>query len=76
MELMKLMKQAEFPVPTNCILYPCGDRVVIFRKLSTIKPMDKLAEFGNDWDEVVILSRFKKLAESLEDEFHVNYGCT
>lgn len=76
MILVELMEQVELPVPTNCFFYPCRDRVTTFQELSIIKPMDKLADFGDDWDNIVILGRFEKLAKRLEDEFLVNCRCT
>ena len=63
MEPMELTEHLELlvRVPANYFLYPCGGRTTGFMEVGIIKPLDKLAKFGYDRDDLIIWSRVKRL---------------
>ena len=71
---MEPMKRPEFLVPMNYLLYSCGDHAVVFRKLSTIKPLNELMKRRHDRSNLVVRSCIEKHRKCSEDEFLVNHG--
>lgn len=64
-------------MPTNLSLVDmCRDRCTVFRELTIVKPMDKLAKLGNYWLDLGVLSSIEKLVKGFERDFLSNHGCT
>jgi hypothetical protein len=51
MELVETVKLLELLMGTNRFLYPCGDYSTVFKMLSIIKPLDKLAKLRDNWQD-------------------------
>ena len=76
MELVELVEHLELLVLTNCSLYAGEDHTTVFRDLNLVKPLDELAKFGYDWNDLIIWSSIEKLAKCPEHEFLINCEST
>ena len=73
MELVETVELLQLLMHTNRIPYPFGDRATVFRELRIIKPLEKLAEFRDDWSDLVGRSCIEKLAKCSEHKFLINH---
>ena len=56
MELVELTEQLELLVPTKYFLYPCETAL---REVGIVKPLNKLAQLGDNRDDSIIWSRIE-----------------
>ena len=72
MELVETVEVLELLVRMNCFPYPCRDRATVLREPGIIKPLGKLANFGDEWNELVGWNCIEKLAKCSEHKLLIN----
>jgi hypothetical protein len=55
MELVETVKLLEHIMCMNRFPYLCRDYLMVFKMLSIIKPLDKLAKLRDNWNESLVL---------------------
>jgi len=60
MQLTEIIQHLKLLVPTTYFFDMCNDHIVVLKVLSIIKPMDKLAKFGNYWNGLVVRRSIEK----------------
>jgi len=73
MDLAEPVVNLKLLVPTNCFAYPRGDHAMVFREPRPLKPLEELAKRGDNWNDSVVRSCFKQLAERPEHEFLIDF---
>ena len=73
MELAEPVEDLKLLVPTNCIVYPCGDHATVFWEVITVEPLDELAKLRDNMNNSVVRSCIKKLANCSEHEFLIHF---
>jgi hypothetical protein len=76
MELVETVELLELLMHTDRFLYPRGDHTTVFRELSVIKPLEKLAKLRNNWSELVGRSCIEEPAKCSKHKFLINSWST
>jgi hypothetical protein len=53
LELVETVEPLELIMYPNRFPYLCGDHMTVFREISIIKPLDKLAKLRDNWGELI-----------------------
>ena len=76
MELVETVEVLKLLMQMNCFPHPCRDRATVLRELGIIKPLGKLANIGDERNELVGRNCIEKLAKCSEHKFLINGGST
>ena len=76
MELVETVEFLEFLMHANHFPYLCQDRVTVLRELGILKPLRKLGNLGDEWNELEGRNRIEKLAKCSERKFLINRRST
>ena len=68
-EVVELTENLELLMPTKYLLYVCGYHETALRGSSIVKPLDELAQLGDDWNNLIMWGRIEQLEKSSEHEF-------
>ena len=68
-ECLELIEHLAFLVSMSCSLYPRRDRTLVFKERRVIKPLNKLANFGDNWNDGVVWGCIKEPSKHLENKF-------